>query len=61
MEQGSSFKLEGEARYGNINLGMDGKLSKVKENNMIRIWGTVGSAPKGSVTLEARYGNIDIE
>jgi len=61
MEQGSSFKLEGEARYGNINLGMDGKLSKVKENNMIRIWGTVGSAPKGSVALEARYGNIVIE
>jgi hypothetical protein len=61
MEQGTSFKLEGEARYGNFNLGMEGKLSKVKENNMIRIWGTVGSAPKGSVTLEARYGNIDIE
>ena len=61
MEQGSSYKLEGEARYGNFNLDMDGKLSKVKENNMIRIWGEVGSAPKASVTLEARYGNIVIE
>ncbi len=61
MEEGTSFKLEGEARYGNFNLDLDGKLSKVKENNMIKIWGTIGSAPKGSVKLEARYGNIDIE
>lgn len=61
MEQGSSYKLEGEARYGNFTMDMDGKLSKVKEKNMIRIWGEVGSAPKGSLTLEARYGNIVIE
>jgi hypothetical protein len=61
MEEGASFKIEGEARYGNFNLAMDGKLSKTKENNLLKIWGTVGSAPKGSVTLDVRYGNIDIE
>jgi uncharacterized protein YajQ (UPF0234 family) len=61
MEEGTSFKIEGEARYGNFNMAMDGKLSKTKENNMIKIWGTVGSSPKGSINLETRYGNIDIE
>ncbi|MDX2429745.1 MAG: DUF4097 family beta strand repeat-containing protein [Bacteroides sp.] len=61
MEEGASFKLDGEARYGNFNMALEGKLSKVKENNEVRIWGTVGTAPKGSITLDARYGNIDIE
>ncbi|MCP4313916.1 MAG: hypothetical protein GY790_21895 [Bacteroidetes bacterium] len=61
MEDGASFKLEGEARYGKFSMAKEGKLSKVKENNMIKVWGTVGSAPKGSITLDARYGNIDIE
>jgi hypothetical protein len=61
MEEGASFKIEGEARYGNFNLVMDGKLSKTKENNLLKIWGTIGSAPKGSITLDVRYGNIDIE
>lgn len=61
MEEGASFKLEGEARYGNFSVGMEGKLSKVKENNVVKMWGTVGSSPKATVSLDARYGNITIE
>ena len=61
VEDGASFKFEGESRYGKIQLAMDGKLSKVKENNSMRIWGTIGSAPKGSMKLETRYGSINIE
>ncbi|MFH0759613.1 MAG: hypothetical protein V2B15_20165 [Bacteroidota bacterium] len=61
VEDGASFKLEGETRYGHINIAQDGKLSKSKENNYMKVWGTVGSAPKGSMKLETRYGNIDIE
>jgi hypothetical protein len=61
MDEGASFKFEGETRYGNINLALDGKLSKSKENNIVKVWGNVGSAPKGSMKLEARYGNIEIE
>ena len=61
MADGASFKIEGENRYGSFNMAMDGKLSKVKENNMVKVSGTVGSAPKGSITLDVRYGNIDIE
>lgn len=61
IEDGASFKIEGEARYGHFDIAMDGKLSRVKENNSIKVWGTVGSAPKGSIKLDARYGNIDIK
>ena len=61
MEEGASFKIEGEARYGNFTMAMDGKLSKVKENNLVKISGTVGSAPKSTINVEARYGNITIE
>ncbi len=61
MEEGASFKIEGKTRYGNFNMAQDGKLSKVKENNSTKVWGTVGSAPKATVNLEANYGNITIE
>jgi hypothetical protein len=61
MEDGASYKLEGETRYGHFNIAQDGKLSKSKENNYEKVWGNVGSSPKGSMKLETRYGNIDIE
>jgi len=61
VEEGASFKLESEARYGKVNLAMDGKLSKMKEGTTMKVWGNVGSAPKGSMKLITRYGNIDIE
>jgi hypothetical protein len=61
LEEGASFKIDGEARYGKINVAMEGKLNQMKENTVMTISGTVGSAPKGTMKLEARYGNIDIE
>jgi len=58
---GASYKLDAECKYGKIDLNADGKLSKVKENSNVRVWGTVGSNPKSTINLEARYGNIVIE
>jgi hypothetical protein len=60
VEEGASFKLEGEARYGKINVALDGKLSKQKENTYMKTWGSIGPAPKGTMKLDVRYGNIDI-
>lgn len=40
---------------------MDGKLSHVKENNVKKVWGSVGSSPKAQMNLETRYGNITLE
>ena len=46
LEQGASFKFEGEAKYGNVNISAGDRLSKTKENNYVRVWGNVGSNPK---------------
>ncbi|MEN8157326.1 MAG: DUF4097 family beta strand repeat-containing protein [Bacteroidota bacterium] len=61
VEQGTSFKFEGEARNGKINLTPEGRLSQMKEGNYKKVWGSVGSSPKATIKLETRYGNIDIE
>ena len=61
LEQGASFKFEGEAKYGNISVPGGSQLSKVKENNSVRIWGTVGSSPKASIHVITKYGNSSFE
>jgi len=61
MDQGASYKIEAETKYGKIEMDEDGKLSRSKDNNYMKVWGTVGTSPKGSMTLEARYGNIVID
>jgi hypothetical protein len=62
VETGASYKIEAEARYGKISLDdAGGKLNRTKENNYMKISGSVGDMPKGSMSLVARYGNIEIE
>jgi hypothetical protein len=61
VEEGSSFKIEALSKYGNVDVNLDGKLSRSKESSSTKVWGTVGTSPKGSMNLEARYANITIE
>ena len=61
VESDASYKFEGEAKYGNVNIDTDDKLSKSKENSYQRVWGTVGSNPKSSMKLVTKYGNSTIE
>jgi hypothetical protein len=61
LEPGASFKFEGEARYGNISVPGGSQLSKVKENNTVKIWGNVGSNPKSSIHVVTKYGNSSFE
>jgi hypothetical protein len=61
LEQGAAFKFEGEARYGSISVPGSSQLSKVKENNSLRIWGNVGSNPKSSIKVITKYGNSSFE
>ncbi len=61
LEQGASFKFEGEAKYGNVNISTGDRLSKTKENNYVRIWGNVGSNPKSSIHVITKYGNSSFE
>ena len=61
VEEGASYKFEGEAKYGNVNIDSDDKLSKSKENSYMRVWGTVGGSAKSSMKLVTKYGNSTIE
>ena len=61
LEPGASFKFEGEAKYGNVNLSADEHLSKTKENNYVRVWGNVGSNTKSTIHVITKYGNSNIE
>jgi len=61
LQQGASFKFEGEARYGNVSVAGGDQLSKVKENNSVRIWGNVGSNPKSTINVVTKYGNSSFE
>ncbi len=60
VDPGASYKVEAEAKYGKVNIASDEKLSKSKEGNSMKVWGTVGSSPKSSMKLITKYGNIDI-
>jgi hypothetical protein len=61
LEQGASFKFDGEARYGNISLAGGDRLNRTKENNYVKVWGTVGSNPKSSIHVITKYGNSSFE
>jgi hypothetical protein len=61
LEPGASFKFEGEAKYGSVNIPTGDRLSKTKENNYVRIWGNVGSNPKSSIKVITKYGNSNFE
>jgi len=61
VESGASFKFEGEAKYGSVNIDVGDKMSKTKENNYTKVWGNVGSNPKSTMKLITKYGNINID
>ncbi len=61
LDQGASFKFEGIAKYGSVNISAGDRLSKTKENNSVRIWGNVGSNPKSSIHVITKYGNSSFE
>jgi len=61
LEPGASFKFEGEAKYGKVNISTSDRLSKNKENNYVKVWGNVGSNPKSSIKVITKYGNSTFE
>jgi len=61
LESGASFKFEGEAKYGSVNISTGDRLSKTKENNYVKVWGNVGSNPKASIKVITKYGNSNFE
>jgi hypothetical protein len=61
VENGTAFRIEGESRYGKINVSREGNLNRMKEGATEKVSGTVGSNPRATVSVVAKYGNIDID
>jgi hypothetical protein len=63
IENGASYRLKGEAEYGDIDYPSDNKLSRIEENSDLRISGTVGKDKntKSTVTIETKYGSVDLK
>ena len=61
IESDATYKLNGKARYSNIN-HPDGKLNKTRENTSYEVNGTIGNSenPKSSVRIDSSYGNVNL-
>lgn len=59
IEQGASYKLDGNVRYCDLK-HPSGKLNRSKEDNSYEVHGTVGESesPKATVNIESSYGNV---
>jgi hypothetical protein len=60
LDEKASYEMEGEASYGKIQYHDSGKVSRIQENNSMKVYGTVGPDPNPSAKVEvkARYGSI---
>ncbi len=63
IDKAASYKIEGKADYGDINYPDSENINRRKDNTDLEISGIIGRAknPKAKVTLQTRYGNIDIK
>jgi hypothetical protein len=61
IEQGASYKLDGNLRYCDLKHPA-GKLNRSKEDNSYEVHGTVGDSesPKATVSIESSYGNVTL-
>jgi hypothetical protein len=59
----ASYKLEGEAGYSKIYYHDTGKVSKIQENNSMKVSGIVGTDnnPSATVSVITKYGNVKLD
>jgi len=60
-EPGTSYNLNADSKYGEINVSPASNLSRSRENGNLKVSGTVGTNPKSDVNIVTRYGNIHIK
>jgi hypothetical protein len=62
LAEGASYKLKGEARYGNIVYPDNSKVNRFQKSTELNVDGTVGSNPNPSaqVTIDTKYGTIKL-
>lgn len=57
------YELKAEAAYGSINYPETNKINKIVDQTESSIWGIVGNSqnPKAKVSIDSRYGSVDID
>ncbi|MFC2115816.1 hypothetical protein ACFLTU_05035 [Bacteroidota bacterium] len=62
LDEAASYKLDGEAGYSKINYHDTGKVSKIQENNSMKVFGNVGTSenPAAVVKVVTKYGNVSL-
>ena len=60
IEDGASYKITGEAGYGNIDFPSEGRVSRITSNNSTTVDGIVGTdaSPTATVKIYTKYGSV---
>jgi hypothetical protein len=61
IEPGASYRLDGTAKYTNIDYPSDNaRLNRISENTRLTVNGTIGNDPKASVKVNTEYGGVKL-
>ncbi len=63
IDENASYKLDGEAGYSKIYYHDTGKISRIQENNSMKVYGNVGTDenPSAEVKVITKYGNVKLD
>jgi len=61
LDNGASFTVNGEAKYGGLNFPSDAKMEVHSDDSEVTVKGQIGSSPKGKMEIEMKYGSADIK
>ncbi len=61
VEPGTSYKFQGEAKYGKVKVVRGDQLSRSQDGSYMKMWGSVGNNPRSTLQVVTRYGNIQIQ
>lgn len=61
IENGASYKLDGFAKYTDIEYPRDNaRVNRISENTKLTVNGTIGNDPKASVKVNTEYGGVKL-
>lgn len=61
IEPGASYRLNGEAKYTNIEYPTENaRLNRISENTRLSLNGTIGNDPKATVRVNTQYGGVKL-
>ncbi|MDA3952912.1 MAG: hypothetical protein PF485_04645 [Bacteroidales bacterium] len=63
IDPNASYKLNGYAKYADIDYANEGRISRIKESTSLQVEGLVGTdnSTKSIVEIETKYGSVNLE